>query len=60
LAAQTVMQQFERLETTAAEAPEVSEDVTSCLSCGARMPAGVDKCPACGWSYDSQVTAGEA
>lgn len=25
----------------------------SCLSCGKPMPENVEKCPACGWSYET-------
>ena len=30
---------------------------TSCLSCGERIPAGEDRCPACGWSYHDAESA---
>lgn len=42
----------DQFEAAAAEENERAED-TECLSCGKVIPAGADKCAACGWSWDT-------
>jgi predicted RNA-binding Zn-ribbon protein involved in translation (DUF1610 family) len=36
------------------EVPEPAEAV-KCLSCGETIPAGSDKCAACGWTWKAEV-----
>jgi hypothetical protein len=41
-------------EQAVAEEPATEDDLsepTECLECHKAIPAGSDKCPACGWSY---------
>jgi hypothetical protein len=38
-------------DETLARSDDDDLDVTHCLSCGAVMPEGNPRCPACGWSY---------
>ena len=42
---------FEQDEINGAEGTDREVDVDSCLECGKPLPAGVEVCPACGWSY---------
>jgi len=38
-------------EASVDEALVEDEEDTSCISCGAKIPEYLEKCPACGWSY---------
>ena len=60
VAAQRVMEQFEQAEAAGQQARDAGEDVVMCIECGARMPSGVDKCPACGWTYGKTDAAKES
>ena len=37
------------------EAPDDLSEPCQCVSCGAEIPEGVDKCPSCGWSYKDVI-----
>jgi Putative prokaryotic signal transducing protein len=57
VAAQKIKEQFEQLEAAGEKAREAGEDVVTCIECGASLPSGVAKCPACGWTYDKNDAA---
>ena len=42
---------FDQDEIDGAEGPNSELDTDKCLECGKPLPAGVEVCPACGWSY---------
>jgi Putative prokaryotic signal transducing protein len=42
---------FDQVEINGAEGSNPEIDTDKCLECGKPLPAGVEVCPACGWSY---------
>jgi hypothetical protein len=39
--------------------PDDTSEPIPCMACEATIPAGLDRCPACGWSYKDPVSSGE-
>jgi hypothetical protein len=41
----------EGVETGEETEPSADSETIDCVQCGAKIPAGVTRCPQCGWSY---------